>query len=170
MPRLISISLPSSTIPSKDFHTLRTPLPIPNRESALEQLPILRNALRSRSVSLQRSSQAEFDVVRGASRRSTNLREVIFVRNAEADDLMEYAIRYSISRVPSFLEGSSRVPKIQLSKPEVLSAAADTRYSTPLLPPAPPTSLALTLRNLWAVPPEAFHARTPTAAWSLVRR
>ena len=182
MPSLLSIALPSSTMSRKDFHTLRTPLPISTPENALEQLPNLREALKSRSTALLKTGIAEIETVQRAGHASSHLREVMFTRNVEADDRMEYGVRYVLAsnknnngRKDSSDRGNAhgygRIMGFRLDlsqKPEIVPAAMDERHCESLLPHTPPASLALTLQQLWAAPPANRRLRTLTAAWAMI--
>lgn len=169
MPTLKSIALPSSTISTKDFQTLRTPLPISPPENALEELPNLREALKLRTASLSRIVLAEREVVENIGHGSENLRQIMFSRNVEADDRMEYAVRYTIPRgtPPSDAAYPVKNRLNVMPKPEILSAAND-EHTAPLMPQAPPTSLAFTLQQLWAAPPASRRIRRLVASWATV--
>jgi hypothetical protein len=153
----------------KDFHTLRTPLPISTPENALEQLPNLREALKSRSTALMKTGFAEIETVQRAGHASSDLREVVFTRNVEADDRMEYGVRYVISYKDPYRENGGIGFRLDLSqKPEIVAATTDEKHCTSLLPHTPPASLALTLQQLWAAPPANRRLRTLTAAWATI--
>lgn len=177
MPSLLSIALPSSTMSRKDFHTLRTPLPISTPENALEQLPNLREALKSRNTALLKTGIAEIETVQRAGHASSQLRQVVFTRNVEADDSMEYGVRYVLASNKNNNErkdssdhyGRIMGFRLDLSqKPEIVPAAMDERHCVSLLPHTPPASLALTLQQLWAAPPANRRLRTLTAAWAMI--
>lgn len=168
MPNLVSVALPSSTMSVKDFRTLRTPIPISTPESALEQLPALREAMKARDASLSHIKAAERETVERAARASKNLREVIFSRNVEADDRMEYSVRYEVTRRAPLKSRTRSFNPVAVSlKPEVLTAAT-LEACAPLLPPPPPMSLALTLKQLWAAPPASRRVLTLAAAWAMI--
>lgn len=155
----------------KDFLTLRTPLPISTPENALEQLPNLREALKSRSAALLKTGLAEIETVQRAGHVSSNLQEVVFTRNVEVDDRVEYGVRYVLSNKDSPHGNASGQMGFRLDlsqKPEIMAATTDGRHCTSLLPHTPTASLALTLQQLWAAPPANRRLRTLTAAWAMI--
>lgn len=186
MPSLTSVALPTSAMTTKDFQTLRSPLPVSRPELAMEQLPSLREAIRLRHVAIRRTASAEQGILESAGRLSEKLMEVSFVRHAEADDRMEYSIRYAVPRrqdpprqLPrniASLRQSNRQRRPSLlalsrasEEPEVLTAIdAGPQFTIPLLPQSRPKSLALTLQQLWSIAPGSLRLRTLTAAWAKI--
>ena len=159
MPDLKSLALPSSVFNYNDFELLRKPIPIYRPENARQNLPALHAVVEDRHQALSRVATSEIHVIEQIGRVAPGIEDVRFVRNAIADDRLEYAVRYGVTVVPerTILVDPSALPIVRPSRTDVISVeiveAKDDQV--PPWPYVPSTSLAHTLRKLWTSSPDS---------------
>ncbi|KAF9519641.1 hypothetical protein BS47DRAFT_1336729 [Hydnum rufescens UP504] len=159
MPNLKSLALPSSVFSPKDFDLLRTPIPIYRPENARQHLPTLHAVVEDRHQALSRVATGEKHVIERIGSVAPGIQDVRFVRNAIADDRLEYAVKYGVNVVPerTIHVGARAPPIVRPPRADIISVdiVEAKEDQVPPWPYVPSTSLAHTLRKLWTALPDS---------------